>query len=151
MRAAIVDRLSDDFVAERFGYSPGYVSQLRFKFQHGMIDFSEPAPEGKTARRKVTKEIRDKFVLCRQKGLSAGEIAELLLQDGIELSIRTVERVLAEEGFPKLPRRTQLQIGRTVKGAEVPEKSTAVHTGGLEGGRYESDGAGVFLFAPFLA
>ena len=151
LRAALVDRLSDKLVAERFGYSPGYVAQLRFNFQHGKIDFSEPSTEGKTVRRKVTKDIRDMIILCRQKELSAGEIAELLLQKGIELSIRTVERVLAEEGFTKLPRRTQLRIGRTVKGAEVPEKSMPVSVALLEGERYESDSAGVFLFAPFLA
>jgi len=151
LRAAFVDRLPDRLVAERFGYSPGYVSQLRFQFRHGKIDFSEPTAEGKTSRRKVNKDTREKIVQWRQKQLSAGEIAELLLREGIELSIRTVERVLAEEGFTKLPRRTQLLIGRTVKGAEIPEKSEPVHVASLNDTRYETDGAGVFLFAPFLA
>ena len=151
LRAAFVERLPDKLIAERFGYSPGYVSQLRFKFRHGMIDFSEPAAEGKTIRRKVNGDAREKIVQWRHKELSAGEIAELLMRDGIELSIRTVERVLAEEGFPKLPRRTQLRIGRTVKGTEIPEKSEPARVSLLDGARYESDGAGVFLFAPFLA
>jgi len=47
LRAAIVERLPDRLVAERFGYSPGYISQLRFQFRHGRIDFSEPTAEGK--------------------------------------------------------------------------------------------------------
>ena len=151
LRAAFVERLPDNLVAERFGYSPGYVCQMRFQFRHGKIDFSEPASEGKISRRKVDKATREKIAQWRQKDLSAGEIAELLLSDGIELSIRTVERVLAEEGFAKLPRRTQLRIGRTVKGADVPEKSELVRVSLLDGSRYDSDGAGVFLFAPFLA
>jgi len=150
LRAAYVDRLPDKLIAERFGYSPGYVSQLRHKFRHGMIDFSEPIAEGRTARRKVDRSTREKIVQWRQKNLSAGEILEVLMQDGIELSIRTVERVLAEEGFPKLPRRTQLQVGRTVKGGEIPEKAEPVQISFLDGVRYNSDGAGVFLFAPFL-
>jgi transposase len=150
LRAAFVERLPDKLIAERFGYSPGYVSQLRFQFRHGKIDFSEPTTEGVTARRKVGKDTREKIVQWRQKELSAGEILEVLLQEGIELSIRTVERVLAEEGFPKLPRRTQLQIGRTVKGSELPDRSETVSVALLDGARYESDGAGVFLFAPFL-
>jgi len=150
-RAIFVDRLPDKIVAERFGYSPGYVSQLRYKFRHGMLDFAEPVADGKTHRRKVDKALREKIVQFRQKNLSAGEILDVLLQEGIELSIRTVERVLAEEGFKKLPRRTQLLIGRTVKGSEVPEKSAAVRMSIINGDRYESDGAGVFLFAPFLA
>ena len=151
LRAAFVERLPDKLVAERFGYSPGYVNQLRFKFRHGKIDFSEPTAEGKAPRRKVDRGIREKIVQWRQKNLSAGEILEVLLQDGVELSIRTVERVLAEEGFPKLPRRTQLRVGRTVKGSEIPEKAEPVRVESLDGVRYNSDGAGVFLFAPFLA
>jgi hypothetical protein len=151
LRAAFVDRLPDKLVAERYGYSPGYISQLRFRFRHGRLDFSEPTADGKIARRKVSKEIREKITQWRLKNLSAGQIVELLMQDSIELSIRTVERVLAEEGFPKLPRRTQLLIGRTVKGAEIPEKSERVQVAQLDGERYESDCAGVFLFAPFLA
>ena len=150
IRAAYVDRLPDRLIAERFGYSPGYVSQLRYRFRHDKIDFSEPAVDGKTERRKVTKDIRDKIIHWRQGNLSAGQIAELLMQEGTELSIRTVERVLAEEGFKKLPRRTQLLIGYTVKGAEIPEKSEPVNVSLLNGERYESNGAGVFLFAPFL-
>jgi transposase len=151
LRAAFVERLPDKLVAERFGYSPGYINQMRFQFRHGKIDFSEPIPEGKTLRRKVTKDIREKIVQWRQQHLSAGEIAEVLMQEGIELSIRTVERVLAEEGFAKLPRRTQLRIGRTVKGAEIPKRAEPVSVASLRSVRYGSDGAGVFLFAPFLA
>jgi transposase len=151
LRAAFVERLPDKLIAERFGYSSGYVNQLRFLFRHGKIDFSEPAAEGKTSRRRVNRDTREKIVQWRQKQLSAGEITELLMREGIELSVRTVERVLAEEGFSKLPRRTQLRIGRTVKGAEIPEKARAVHVAALDDARYESDGAGVFLFAPFLA
>jgi len=151
LRAAFVDRLPDKLIAERFGYSPSYISQMRFKFRHGNIDFSEPTSEGVIARRKVNRDIREKIAQWRQKQLSAGEITELLMREGTELSIRTVERVLAEEGFPKLPRRTQLRIGRTVKGAEIPERAEPISVASLGDARYESDGAGVFLFAPFLA
>ena len=62
-----------------------------------------------------------------------------------------MERVLAEEGFPKLPRRTRLEIGLTVKGAEVPQRAETVEASSLAGSRYDCPGAGVFLFAPFLA
>jgi hypothetical protein len=54
------------------------------------------------------------------------------------------------ERIKKLPRRTQLKIGRTIRGAEVPEVATPVAIEQLEGQRFESAGAGVFLFAPFI-
>ena len=74
----------------------------------------------------------------------------MLSEDDIEISVRTVERVLAEEGFPKLPRRTRIRLGTTVKGAEIPERSEIVSMADLDGMRFNSASAGVYLFAPFL-
>jgi transposase len=151
LRASFVDRLSAGLVAERFGFSASYVRLLCHQFRHGKIDIYEPAPEGMALRRRVNSQTRGKIVTLRSQRLSAGEIAELLNEEGIELSIRTVERVLAEEGLPKLPRRIRRKIGLTVKGAEVPERATSISIGHVEGNRMESTCAGVFLFAPFIA
>jgi len=150
LRASFVERLPAKVVAERFNYTPGYVHLLRHEFRHGKIDFSEPVPEGATARRAVANEVRKTIKEWRERRLSAGEITELLSEDGVEISVRTVERVLAEEGFPKLPRRTRLKIGVTTTGAEVPERSMTVSVRDLEGCKFDSDSAGLFLFAPFL-
>jgi hypothetical protein len=137
-------------VADRFGYSTNYVHLLRHQFSHNKIDFSEPAPEGKTHRRLVDAAIRQKICTWRDYRLSAGEIAQLLSDEGIELSVRTVERVLAEKGYPKLPRRTRLKLGLTVQGARVPAVSQVVDLTGTDKRILECDSAGVFLFAPFL-
>ena len=151
LRASHVDRLPARVVAGRFGYSESYVHFLRHRFKTGKIVFAEPVPEGRARRRRVTSEARRKIRQWRERRLSAGEIAQLLLEEGLEISVSTVERVLAEEGFPKLPRRTGLKIGRTVKGAEVPDRSEAVALGDLAGKGLACPGAGVFVFAPFLA
>jgi len=151
LRASFVERLPAAVVADRFGYTPGYIRLLRHQLRHGKIEFSEPMPEGKLTRRRVNAETRRKICDGRRQRLSAGEIAELLLEDGVQISVSTVGRVLAEEGFPKLARRTRLKIGRTVKGAEVPKRSEAVTLEHFDGHRFESAGAGAFLFAPFLA
>jgi len=151
LRASLVERIPDRILADRFGYSVGYLRLLRHQFRHGKIDFSEPVPEGKTTRRKVSADVRKKIVEWRKHRLSAGDIAELLSEEGIEISVRTVERILAEEGMPKLPRRTRLKLGRTVKGAIVPERSRMIALDELNGQHFESPGAGIFIFAPFLA
>ena len=151
LRASFVERLPARVVAERFGYTAAYIHLLRHQFKHGKIDFAEPTPEGKSRRRGVTREVREKISLWREKRLSAGEIAELLSEDGVDLAVRTVERILAEEGFPKLPRRTRIKVGMTVKGAEIPEISEAMPLSAWHGQKFESPGVGVFLFAPFLA
>ena len=151
LRASFVERLPATVVADCFGYTPGYIQLLRHQFRHGKIEFSEPVPEGKLTRRRVNAETRRKICDWRRQRLSAGEITELLLEDGVQISVSTVGRVLAEEGFPKLPRRTRLKIGRTVKGADVPKRSEVATLEQLDGQRFESAGAGAFLFAPFLA
>jgi len=150
IRASFVDRLPAKIIADKFGYSPGYIHLLRHQFIHEKIDFAEPVPEGKAARRRVDSKLRQKICAWREHRLSAGEITQLLSEEGIEISIRTVERVLAEEGFPKLPRRSRLKLGFTVKGAEVPAVSEAITISELEGKIFDCDAAGVFLFAPFI-
>ena len=150
LRASFVDRLPAKAVAERFGYSAEYIHLLRHQFKHGKIDFSEPVPEGKVKRRRVDLERREKIKTWREQKLSAGEITELLSEDGVEISVRTVERVITEEGFPKLPRRTRLKTGFTVKGTEVPKRSNVISIEEVEGRTFDSASAGIFLFAPFL-
>ncbi len=148
LRASFVDRLPAKVVADRFGYSPAYINLLRHQFAHDKIDFSEPVPEGKVNRRAVNMATRQKICSWREHNMSAGEITQLLCEDGIELSVRTVERVLAEEGYPRLPRRTRLKVGLTVQGARVPEVSRILTVGDAR--TVDCDSAGVFLFAPFI-
>jgi len=151
LRASFVERLPTQLVAERFGFTPAYVRLLRHQFRHGKIDFSEPHGESpRGLRRSVSPEVRQKIVAWRQQRLSAGQIAELLSAEGVELSVRTVERVIAEEGLPRLPRRTRLAIGLTVKGAEVPERSESICITDFDGREMDCPSAGVFLFAPFV-
>jgi len=151
LRASFVERLPAHVVADRYGYTTSYIHLLRHQFKHGKLDFTEPLADGTTRRRRVSTEVRQKIRSWRERTLSAAEITELLLEDGVEISVRTVERVLAEEGFAKLPRRTRLKIGMTVQGAEIPEKSQKMVPDELDGQRFDSPAAGVFLFAPFLA
>ena len=54
LRSSFVDRLPAQAVADRFGYTPGYVHLLRHQFSAGKIDFSEPVPEGAATRYRVT-------------------------------------------------------------------------------------------------
>ena len=150
LRASFVDRLPAKVVADRFGYSQSYVNLLRHQFVHKKIDFSEPVPEGKIKRRKVDALTRSKICNFRDHRLSAGEIVQLLSEDGVEISVRTVERILAEEGYTRLPRRSRLKLGLTVKGAQVPAVSQHIHISEFENRKIDCDAAGIFLFAPFI-
>jgi transposase len=150
LRASFVDRLPAKVVADRFGYSVTYVSLLRHLFAHEKIDFSEPMPEGKTRRHRIDANTRAKICNWREHRLSAGEITQLLSEEGVEVSVRTIERILAEEGYPRLPRRTRLKLGMTVKGAQVPAIAQQIRLVGVTQKPFESEAAGIFLFAPFI-
>jgi transposase len=150
LRASFVDRLPAKAVAERFGYSVTYTSLLRHLFVHEKIDFSEPLPEGKTRRHRIDANTRAKICNWREHRLSAAEITELLSEEGVEVSVRTIERVLAEEGYSRLPRRTRLKLGMTVKGAQVPAVAQRIRLGDVSQRPFDSEAAGVFLFAPFI-
>jgi hypothetical protein len=151
LRASFVERLPARVVADQFHYSPPYVRLLRHLFTSGKLDFSEPVPEGLTARRRIDAATRQKIKTYRTHQLSAGDIVECLSDEGMEISVRTVERVLREEGFPKLPRRAHLKMKITAKGTQIPEKSQTITLRDLEGQTLLSSSAGIFLFAPFLA
>ncbi len=150
LRASFLERLPAKVVADRFGYSVGYIHLLRHQFLHDKLDFSEPVPEKKAKRRSVSTQVREKIRQWRHQNLSAGEITQLLSEDGTELSVRTVERILAEEGFPKLPRRTRIKIGMTVTGAEIPEASRLSDRAEIQSAQFDCPAGGVYLFAPFL-
>jgi len=150
LRASFVERLPAKVVAERFGYSGPYIHLLRHLFTHERLDFSEPAPEGKTKRQRINAGLRAKICTWREHRLSAGEITQLLSEEGVEVSVRTIERILAEEGYPKLPRRTRLKLGLTVKGAQVPAVAQKISAADVRKEPFDSEAAGVFLFAPFI-
>jgi hypothetical protein len=150
LRASFVERLPAKVVAEQFGYSTTYIHLLRHLFAHEKFDFSEPAPEGKRRRHRIDAGLRAKICNWREHRLSAGEITQLLSEEGVEVSVRTIERVLAEEGYSKLPRRTRLKLGFTVKGAQVPEVAQQIPVADVRQGPFDSEAAGVFLFAPFI-
>jgi transposase len=150
LRASFLDRLPAKVVAERFGYSAAYMNLLRHLFAHEKMTFSEPLPEGKTRRHRIDATTRAKICNWREHRLSAGEITELLSEEGVEVSVRTIERVLAEEGYSRLPRRTRLKLGMTVKGAQVPAVAQRIQLGDVSQRPFDSEAAGVFLFAPFI-
>jgi hypothetical protein len=151
LRASFVERLSARGVAERFTMSPGYVHVLRHRFRRGLVRFTFRAADVPGARRGTPAGIRARVVELRQQcGLSAGQIAEIIEDEGTDLSVRTVERILTEAGLPKLPRRTRLLIGETRARTTVPEVARQLGVSEMTGMTVPSDLAGIFAFAPFI-
>ena len=131
--------------------TPGHVHVLKHRFRNGLLHFTFRPSDVPGARRGTPAKIRSRIVeLRRLRELSAGQIAEILEDEGAELSVRTVERILREAGFPRLPRRTRLLIGETRAHTTVPQVSQRLSIQELDGMSVTSNLAGLFAFVPFI-
>jgi hypothetical protein len=150
LRAHYLDHLSGVATARRFGYTASSFNSLKQRFKTGKIRFFVTEPRGPKGPR-VSKETRARILEYRKKCLSAYQIAEVLETVFHEtISVRTVARILEAEGFPKLPRRTQLKIGLTKNNTLTPEYAAELDFTAIDGREIDCAVGGIFLFLPIL-
>ena len=63
---------------------------------------------------------------------SLSQVFTRLAQEGFDLSVSTVERVLKHAGFGKLKRRTNKELGKTLKGKIILERAQELNFSELE-------------------
>jgi len=90
LRALLVDRRPAAAVAQTYGYTVSYVHYMKHQFKNGLLDFTTLVPQEQKRRRRVTRETREKICDWRRRGLGAGDIAQLLDEEDVEL-IRAAE------------------------------------------------------------
>jgi transposase len=150
LRAVAFQEGTIDEIATRFGYSPQSLKTLvnrLLRGKHQLFPDIKTGPKGRhTAQETATVIIG----LRRDRRLSAREISKELEKTDRPVSIRTVERVLNDAGFPKLHRRTDRQRGISKKGMWIPRRSANLDINGLDPFRVECQVAGVYLFLPYI-
>jgi len=149
LRLHYMDGVPGREAARRFGYTYAAFNSLKQKFKAGSVKFFVTPPRGPKGPR-LSAELRDAIIEYRQKNLSAYQIAEVLETLGTPVSVSTIARILEAQGFPKLPRRTQLKIGLTKDNTTVPEYAQPLDLESLEGLDMTCAVGGIFLFAPLL-
>jgi transposase len=149
VRAVVVDRQPAETVAEQFGYSIGTVYSLLRDAKAGKLELFPRVPKGPHGTR-MESEIQQRIVAYRRQGLSCEDIALCLAEDGIHRSARTVERFLKAAGFPKLPRRTNKALGRSVSNTLIAEPARPLNLPALDPFRVDCPTAGVFFFIPYI-
>ena len=100
--------------------------------------------------RHTPEPVRQLVINYRHEQLSAPEICARLGEQGYKISARTVERILADAGFPKLRRRTRTQRGRTQRNQHLPKRSQAPEFDTLKPFRVDCPVARVFFFLPYV-
>jgi len=150
LRACYIDNVPGRDVARRYGYTYAALNSLKQKFKAGRLKFAFTPARGPKGPR-LAREVRESIIEYRRKGVSAYQIAEILETLGRVVSVSTIARILEEEGFPKLARRTQLKIGLTKDNTLTPEYAQSLEIEKLDGIKVECAVGGIFLFAPLLA
>jgi len=149
LRCFYIDHVAGQECARRFGYTYAAFNSLRQRFKSGALQFLFTLPPGPKGPR-ISAELRGQIVEYRRKRLSAYQIAEVLETLGSAISVSTISRILAEEGFARLPRRTQLLIGITKDNTITPSYAAELDEKSITGWRGECAVGGIFLFAPLL-
>ena len=149
LRSHYIDHVPGKDVALKFRYTYAAFNSLKQKFKAGSLKFFVTPTKGPSGPR-LLPETREEIIEYRQKGLSAYQIAEVLETLGNIVSVSTIARILEDEGFPKLPRRTQLKIGLTKDNTMTPEYASPLKIEQIDGLEVECAVGGIFLFVPLI-
>lgn len=150
LRAAAFKEGSIEDIAKHFGYTPQSVRVLINRVLSGrqqLFPKVKRGPKGPSTSQEIIQLI---IQLRLKRKLNSREIAAELNQSNISIGIRTVERILADAGFPKLPRRTHKERGISKEGTIIPGRSVNLDLKELEPFRTDCHVAGIFLFLPYI-
>lgn len=149
VRALVLEKQSVDVVARKFGYKTSTIYSLLRDAKAGKIELFPVIRKGPQQKR-TPYDVQNKIIVYRRRGLSTTDIHLRLAEAGINISPRTVERVLKDAGFGKLKRRTNTELGRTLKNKIIPERAEVPDFSELEPFNVDTPVAGVFFFIPYI-
>ena len=150
VRAVAFQEGSMKEIATRFGYSPQTLRNLVNKVHKGEYNLFPEVKPGPKGRHTTDTQVDTIIALRRHNKLSSYQISEQFKAKGISISVRTVERILSDAGFPKLRRRTFEELGLGKKGTLIPQRAAMLDFDLLKPFRAECKVAGVFLFLPYI-
>jgi transposase len=149
VRAIVLENQPANTVSKKFGYKISTIYSLVRDFKAGKIDLFPHVPKGPRQRR-ISLDLQSKIVTYREEGLSVPDTYCRLVNDKINISERTVGRILEDAGFPKLKRRTHKKRGKTIKNEIIPERSEHLDFSTLKPFDVDCPVAGVFFFIPYI-
>lgn len=149
LRAFFVDQLSAQEAAKRFGYSYGSFRVLCHEFrQNPRRTFFQSTPKGPRSAPKKD-AVRERVIALRKQNYSIYDIHHALEESGQTLSTAAISQTLTEEGFARLPRRSDPERPPTLRAtpaavADVRQRDLTIRS-------FRTRFGGLFLFLPFLA
>jgi hypothetical protein len=149
LRAYFLESLTQKEAAKRGGYSTSTFQSLVSNFLNGKVEFFVKPQYGPN-RRQASDFIHERIISLRKSSHSVYEIKDILSKEEFSTSIQTINRIIKDEGFAKLPRRTGEELGITKKNMLLPPTSTAIDLDQIESFRFECQVGGIYYFIPYI-
>ena len=149
LRAFFVDRVPAQEAAKRYGYSYGSFRVLCHEFRQnpGRV-FFQTVPKGPRSAPKKD-AVRERVITLRKQNYSVYDIHRALEESGKSLSPAAISQTLTEEGFARLPRRSEQERPSALRA--TPAAVADVRQLDLTVRSFRTRFGGLFLFLPFLA
>jgi len=152
LKAFYCGGVSPNDILQQFGFSSSYFKKVRSEFiqslKNGINPFFETKKTGPKARR-IQVDLIEKIVLFRKRNFSISDIKAALHADNQSLSLDTIDKILKDEGFAPLPKRSHQERIET----SIPQKITTSRSAELILTNEEfttEHAAGCLLFLPLL-
>jgi hypothetical protein len=154
LRAVYVEGNSLEQAARQFGFSAAYLKKVRGEFHRALQreeSYFFPAPKKGRKEGRATAPARvEQIVALRKQNYSVPDIHAALAAQGEAPALMTIDRILKQEGFATLPKRTRRERAAvTVPPCiEAPEATALIwrdETFSTE------QGGGPLVFLPLLA
>ncbi len=122
IRAIVLEKQSIEMVAKKYHYKHSTIYALLRDAKTNKIELFPIVQKGPQQKR-TPPDVQEKIIAYRKQRFSTPDIQFRLAQEDIHLSVSTVERILKHAGFGKLKRRTNKELGKTLKGKTIAERA----------------------------
>lgn len=149
VRSFIVDKLSAEEIALKYGYQTSTVYAIIRDAKKGKLELFPDVQKG--PKQRTTLPMHQSSILeLRKRNHSIHDIYEELLKANVQVSVKTIERILKDNGYEKLPRRSDKERGVTNKNKLIPEKSENIDMSLIEPFSIDCPVAGIYFFLPYI-
>lgn len=149
IRAIVLDKKSVTDAAKKYGYTTSTLYTFLRDARSGKLKLFPQPPIGPIKRR-TPNNLQKMIIKKRKMNMSSQEIKNSLVENSVNISVSTVERILSDANFSKLPRRTYAELGNTVKNQIIANRATAINFDELKPFHFDCPSIGVFFFLPYI-
>jgi transposase len=149
IRAIVMGNLPVADAAKKYKYTLSTLYTFLRDAKSGKLKLFPQTTLGPTKRR-TPDNLQKMIVKKRKLNMSANEIRDDLIAANIKISASTVERILADANFSKLPRRTNAELGNTVRNQIISRRATPIDFDNLKPFHFDCPTIGIFFFLPYI-